>query len=141
MSQPNRCSYNNCLTVTADVKNITAVLGYVEEDLAQKNVAPKIWPRLITITEEVFSNIAQYAYSGSGPVNIETSLNADSYTIRFRDSGVPYDPLQKTDPNMTLPAEERDIGGLGIFIVKKMADSVTYAYQDGQNILTVSVKI
>ena len=83
MSQPNRCSSDNCLTVTADVKNITAVLSYVEEDLAQKNVAPKIWPRLITITEEVFSNIAQYAYSGSGPVNIETSLNVPKRLVEM----------------------------------------------------------
>jgi anti-sigma regulatory factor (Ser/Thr protein kinase) len=62
-------------------------------------------------------------------------------TFRMADSGIPFDPLKKPDPDVTLSAEERDIGGLGIFITKKTMDSVEYAYENGKNILTMTKKI
>ena len=62
-------------------------------------------------------------------------------TFRMSDKGIPFDPLKKTDPDLSLTAEEREIGGLGIFITKKTMDSVEYAYENGENILTMIKKI
>ena len=64
-----------------------------------------------------------------------------TFTFRMTDKGTPFDPLQKPDPDITLSAEEREIGGLGIFITKKTMDSVTYAYENGENVLTMIKKI
>ena len=90
--------------------------------------------------EEVFVNVAHYAYgSGEGDMNLSIGFDKQSRAITFRmtDKGIPFDPLKKPDPDITLSAEEREIGGLGIFITKKTMDSVTYAYENGENILTM----
>ena len=90
--------------------------------------------------EEIFINIASYAYRpGEGPVTIRVSVEEDPIrvTLTFIDNGKPFDPLAREEADVTLPAEKRRIGGLGIFLVKKTMDSVTYEYKDGQNILTV----
>ena len=80
------------------------------------------------------------AYPDSeGDAVIETEVTTDppAIAITFRDSGEPYDPLAKEDPDITLSAEKRRIGGLGIFLVKKLMDEVAYKYEDGQNVLTI----
>ena len=90
--------------------------------------------------EELFVNIASYAYpSGEGEVIVQcrTEQNPSAITIRFRDRGTPFDPLNKPDADITLSAEERQIGGIGIFMVKELMDGVDYAYRDGENILTI----
>ena len=92
------------------------------------------------VIDELFGNIAQYAYNpetGPATVRVEVSDAPISVTITFMDHGVPYDPLQKEDPDITLSAEERGSGGLGIFMVKKTMDEITYEYKDGQNILRI----
>jgi anti-sigma regulatory factor (Ser/Thr protein kinase) len=94
--------------------------------------------------EEVFVNIAHYAYgNGEGDMNLAMGFDEETRAITFRmtDKGVPFDPLKKPDPDITLSAEDREIGGLGIFITKKTMDSVTYAYENGENILTMIKKI
>ena len=94
--------------------------------------------------EEVFVNIARYAYAGGdGDVNLSIALSEKDSTVTFRisDRGIPFDPLQKPDPDITLSADEREIGGLGILITKKTMDTVSYAYENGQNILTMTKKI
>ena len=90
--------------------------------------------------EEIFINIANYAYQpGKGPatVRVDVTDNPLTVTITFVDHGIPYDPLAKDDPDVTLPADEREIGGLGIFMVKQSMDDVIYEYRDGHNILTI----
>ena len=90
--------------------------------------------------DELFGNIAHYAYgTGTGPVTVrvETLTEPPGARITFIDQGVPYDPLAKEDPDVTLSAKERKIGGLGIFLVKKSMDDVAYEYKDGQNILRI----
>ena len=90
--------------------------------------------------EEVFVNIAHYAYApdkGRAVVRVEVSGDPVSVTITFMDHGMPYDPLGNEDPDLTLSAEERQIGGLGVFLVKKTMDDVNYEYKNGQNILTL----
>ena len=94
--------------------------------------------------EEIFVNIASYAYApdkGSATVCVEVSGDPVTVTITFVDRGVPYDPLAKEDPDVTLSADERGIGGLGIFMTKKIMDDVAYEYRDGKNILTLKKNI
>ena len=90
--------------------------------------------------EEIFVNIASYAYTpgtGSATILFEEEKDPHCAKITFIDRGVPYDPLKKADPDVTLSAEERGIGGLGIFMVKKTMDDISYVYKDEQNILTI----
>ena len=92
------------------------------------------------VAEEIFVNIASYAYApATGPMTlrVETEAETPAVTITFIDSGVPYDPLQRPDPDLTLSAEDRPIGGLGVFLVKKIVDEAHYEYKDGKNMLTV----
>ncbi len=90
--------------------------------------------------EELFVNIAHYAYNpetGPATVRVEVEKEPPAVTITFIDNGVPYDPLAREDPDITLSAEERQIGGLGIFMVKKSMDNIEYEYKNGQNILRI----
>ena len=94
--------------------------------------------------EEIFVNIASYAYApgvGEAGIGIEIGGEPRCARIRFSDSGVPYDPLQRADPDITLPAEEREVGGLGIYMVKKTMDTVSYEHRDGQNLLAMEKRI
>ncbi|MBR4959034.1 MAG: ATP-binding protein, partial [Phascolarctobacterium sp.] len=94
--------------------------------------------------DELFSNIARYAYNpetGPATVRVEVAENPMAVLITFIDKGITYDTLKQEDPNTHLPAEEREIGGLGIFMVKKTMDDITYEYKDGQNILTIKKNI
>ena len=90
--------------------------------------------------EEIFVNIASYAYGEqTGMAFITEGVTNNSISLCIKDKGIPYDPLAKEDPDTTLSAEEREIGGLGIFMVKTMMDSVTYEYKDGFNCLTMTM--
>jgi len=94
--------------------------------------------------EEAVDNVVNYAYEGGiGWLEAGTSLDHESLilTIELRDAGVPFNPLEKADPDITLPANERKIGGLGIYLCKKMMDSISYRYEDGNNVLIMKKKI
>ena len=94
--------------------------------------------------EEAVENVVCYAYDGGiGWLEAGTNLDQDTLvlTIELRDAGVPFNPLEMEDPDTLLPAEERNIGGLGIFLCKKMMDSIRYRYEDGNNVLTMTKKI
>ena len=92
--------------------------------------------------EEIFVNIAHYAYNPKvGETWISASFTDNVLTVIFKDKGKPFNPIAKEDPDITLSAEERDIGGLGIFLTKKFMDSVDYEYKDEHNILTIRKKI
>jgi anti-sigma regulatory factor (Ser/Thr protein kinase) len=94
--------------------------------------------------EEAVENVVRYAYDGGiGWLEAGTSLDQDSLvlTIELRDAGVPFNPLEKEDPDVTLSADEREIGGLGIFLCKKMMDTIEYRYEDGNNVLTMTKKV
>ena len=127
-------------TFPAKTEALNDVLGFVEETLESFDCSMKIQMAVSVAIEEVFVNVAHYAYGdGEGDVTLGIGFDADSRAMTFRmaDQGVPFDPLKKPDPDITLSAEERDIGGLGIFITKKTMDTVTYAYENGENILTM----
>lgn len=127
----------------AEESALADVLGFVEGTLQTGNCPMKLTMALCVAIEEVFVNVAHYAYGeGSGDVklSITFSMADNSVTFRLSDKGVPFDPLKKPDPDITLSAEEREIGGLGIFITKKTMDTVSYAYENGENVLTMTKK-
>ena len=128
------------LTIAATVENIGTVTDFVNEHLESYDCPMKAQMQIDIAIDELFGNIAHYAYNpevGSATVRVEVIEDPLAVTITFIDNGVPYDPLAKADPDTTLSAEERDIGGLGIYMVKKSMDDITYEYKDGQNILTI----
>ena len=123
---------------------LSDVLGFVDQTLEQYECPMKIQTAICVAIEEVFVNVAHYAYGDDeGDMTLGIGFDEESRTLTFRmtDKGTPFDPLKKPDPDITLSAEEREIGGLGIFITKKTMDSVTYAYENGENILTMIKKI
>lgn len=133
---------NTRLRTEADNDRLTEVIGFVDEYLEANGCSLKLQMQIDLCVEEIFVNIASYAYEGSeGYAEIELGIESGELTIVFTDSGVPYDPLKKPDPDTTLSADERDIGGLGIFLVKKTMDEVLYNYEDGKNVLTLKKKL
>ena len=132
------------LTIAATVENIEIVTDFVNEQLEALGCPMKAQMQIDIAIDELFGNIAHYAYNpeiGKATVRVEVIEDPLAVTITFIDNGVPYDPLAKADPDTTLSAEERDIGGLGIYMVKKSMDDITYEYKDGQNILKIKKKI
>lgn len=132
------------LHVEAVTENLEQVLNFVESGLEELNCSMKIQTQIDIAVEEIYVNIAHYAYqSGTGQATICIEAEKDSgiVTIRFIDSGIPFNPLERRDPDVSLPAEERNIGGLGIYMVKKSMDEVSYEYKDGHNIFTIKKKI
>lgn len=132
------------LTIAATIENIETVTDFVNEQLEAYDCPMKAQMQIDIAIDELFGNIAHYAYNpeiGSATVRVEVVEEPLSVVITFIDNGVPYDPLKKEDPNTTLSAEDREIGGLGIFMVKKTMDDIIYEYKDGQNRLTIVKKI
>lgn len=129
----------NELTIDATVENIDTVIDFINEHLKEVGCPQKIRVQIDVAIDELFGNIANYAYNPqTGPATVSVEVTDEpSVIITFMDNGVPYDPLKKNDPDVTLSAEEREIGGLGIYIVKKTMDDIVYEYKDGKNILRV----
>ena len=132
------------LTIRANVNKLNEVLSFVEGELEKLDCPMKAQMQIEVAVEELFINIASYAYApeeGDAVIRVEALPEARAVMITFQDRGVPYDPLAKPDPDVTLSAEERQVGGLGIYMVKKSMDDMKYAYRDGQNILTITKKL
>ena len=128
------------LTIAATVENIEVVTAFVDEQLEALDCPMRAQMQIDIAIDELFSNIAHYAYTpeiGQATVRVEVVNDPLAVIITFIDKGVPYDPLAKADPDTTLSAEDRAIGGLGIYMVKKSMDKITYEYKDGQNILAI----
>ena len=132
------------LSLLATIDNLPTVLAFLEEQLEEADCPLKTQMRLAVAAEEIFVNIASYAYApnkGMATVRVERREDPKTIYVTFIDSGMPFDPLLKEDPDVTLPAEEREIGGLGIYMTKQAMDEVSYEYKDGQNILTLVKKL
>ena len=128
------------LSLDATLENLTPVMAFLEEHLEEADCPMKAMMQITVSAEEIYVNIAHYAYpsgTGTATVRLELSEDPSAMTLTFIDSGIPFDPLAKPDPDITLSAEERGIGGLGIYMTKKAMDDVRYEYRDGQNILTL----
>ena len=132
------------LLIDAKSENLEAVLAFVDELLEEAGCPMKMQMQIDVAVEEIFINIASYAYApgvGSALIRAEITERPHAAVITFIDSGIPYDPLAKDDPDVTLSSEERQIGGLGIYMVKKTMDDVAYAYRDSRNILQITKKL
>ena len=131
--------------VDADIQNLPAIIDYIDELLDKNNATIAAKSQIDVAVDEMFSNIAFYAYPkglpGKVKVSVIMSKDNEEMTIIFEDRGKPFDPLKKADPNTSLSLEEKSIGGLGIFIVKKTMDFVGYENVNGHNILTLKKKI
>ena len=130
------------MTIPAKTENLDSVLAFIDGALEEAGCPMKAQMQLDLAVEEMFVNIANYAYgSGSGNAVVDIDIRDGICTITLSDNGIPYNPLEKVDPDVTLSAEDRQIGGLGIFMVKKSVDDMVYEYKDGQNILKLIKKI
>ena len=128
------------LTIRANLNNLNDVMAFVDAELEKLDCPMKAQMQIDVAVEELFVNIARYAYApaeGDVVIRMEATSEPRAVAITFMDRGVPYDPLAKPDPDVTLSAEERQIGGLGIFMVKKSMDAMEYRYADERNILTI----
>ena len=128
----------------ADIKELDNVLAFVKEEISSY-VSNKILFKINIAIEELFVNIANYAYEKNEENDdnnlVDISINVDlenkNIVITFVDSGAKFNPISKEDPCIDLPAEERKVGGLGIYIVKKTVDKIDYKYIDNKNVLTI----
>lgn len=128
------------ITVDATIDNVKTITDFVDERLEEMNCPVKAQMQIDIVIDELCSNVARYAYSdrtGKVTVSVDTVDKPMKVWLTFTDEGVPYNPLAKEDPDITLSAEERKLGGLGIYMVKKMMDEFHYEYKDGKNIVTV----
>ena len=128
------------LRIEANTDKLDNVLNFINRILETKDASIKAQMQIQIAVEEIFVNIANYAYApGTGTATIQVKHYAETNAVEicFIDEGKKYNPLEKPDPDITLSAEEREIGGLGIFMVKKSMASMRYDYIDGKNVLTV----
>lgn len=130
------------LRLPAKLEGMNEILKFVGSLLEAHGAAPQVCNQMRMSMEELCANVALYAYpSGDGWMEIRGSVEDGVATFKIIDGGTPFDPLAKPDPNILLSGEERGIGGLGIYMVKTMADEVEYEYTDGCNCLTLRKKI
>jgi len=132
------------LTVDAVPESLWQIKAFVDAELAALGCPMDTRREMDIALDEVFGNIAHYAYegaAGSVTLRFEAEQTPRAVTLTFSDGGVPFDPLQAAAPDTTLAARERAIGGLGIFVVKKLMDEVRYEYVDGKNILRLKKHI
>ena len=134
----------NELSVSATLDNLDQVMDFVAEHLERYGCPQRAQMQVSLAVEEIYVNIANYAYDPEvGPATIRVEVHQDplEVIITFMDNGKPYDPLAKEDPDVTLSAEERGVGGLGIFLVKQTMDDVSYEYAEGRNILKIRKRL
>lgn len=127
------------ISITPSLDNLPEAVAFFEEILSDADVSMKIIAQINVVLDEIFSNIVHY--SGATIVTLGCEIIENRVILRFSDNGCPYNPIDRPDPDVSLPAEEREIGGLGIFMVKKMMNDVSYKYADGLNILTLTKEV
>ncbi len=127
------------ISVFPSADKVTEITKFLEDTLTEGNIPAKFLSQADIVADEIFSNIA--LYSGATVAKVGCEILENGFKLRFSDNGTPYDPTKNPDPDTTLSADERKIGGLGIFMVKKMTDEVSYRYVDGWNVLTLIKKI
>ena len=122
-------------SVEPRLEYMETVSAFFERELTDHQVPPKVVAQVNVAVDEIFSNIVRYSAATCATLGCE--VEKMRAILRFTDNGRPYDPTQQPDPDTTLGAEEREIGGLGIFMVKKIMDRIAYSYRDGMNVLTI----
>ena len=129
------------LTIKADISQLDQVLSFIDGILEELDCPTNTKMQIDVAIEEVFVNIVRYAYpecEGEAAIEVETTDSPRAVKITFEDEGVPFNPLEHEDPDTTLSSDDRQVGGLGILMVKKSMDDVSYEYNDGKNRLTIT---
>lgn len=133
------------ITVPSKADRLYEVQDFVNSCLSGSGASEKVVLQLQLVVEEIFINIANYAYRppGSGDVDISCTVEEDvmKVTLRFVDRGPEFDPLKRPDPDVGADPADRPIGGLGIFLVKNNVDGIAYRRDGDKNILTVEKRI
>lgn len=132
------------LLIDATIENLEPVLNFINEQLESIDCPAADAVQIAIAVEELYVNIAHYAYNpevGVAQVTCEVTENPTAVVITLLDHGKPYNPLERDDPDVTMSADERDIGGLGIYMVKQSMDNVEYEYKDGKNIIRIRKRI
>ncbi len=131
------------LIIDAKKENLDKVLEFINGELLKFECEEMLLTKIDIAVEEIFVNISSYAYENPGEVEIKCNVFEDSFMaeIELIDSGKPYNPLKRDNPDINLSVDERKIGGLGIFMTKQFMDEVKYRFEDGKNILTIYKKI
>lgn len=129
------------MRVSANTSELDKVLEFINKQLREDDFPPRVINVIDLASEEIFQNIAAYAYKGKKVKNPEVEigvlLTESKVAVTFKDEGKKFNPLERDNPDVSLSSEDREIGGLGIFMVKESMDKVKYEYQDGKNILTI----
>ena len=128
------------ITVAVDLDSLNDVLAFVDGEMERAGCSMKLMTQVDMAVEEIFVNIARYAYhpeAGEASVRCEAGGDPFQIVVGFADRGRPFNPLDREDPDVTLDAEARQLGGLGILMAKKLMDDIQYEYRDGKNILTL----
>ena len=126
------------MIIQAKVENLDIVLDYVDGILSEHDVSPKVCITMAIAVEEMYVNIAHYAYGDSlGDAEVTCECSDGRICVTFIDSGKEFNPLLRPDPDVNCPAAERQIGGLGIYMTKKSMDDMVYKREDGKNILSI----
>ncbi len=131
------------LTLHNDVQQISKLADFVDAIAEETSIDPSLAMSLNLALEEAVTNVVMYAYPAGeeGDVDIVAELSDGSLLFTISDKGIPFDPTKKEDADITLGVEERQIGGLGIFLVRQLMDTVEYERKDGYNILTMKKKL
>ncbi|MCL2108539.1 MAG: ATP-binding protein [Oscillospiraceae bacterium] len=126
------------VTIPARLERLHDVFEFVDGFMKNAQISAELQGKIKLAVEEIFVNIASYAYPNghdNDDVTVRLSVDSGRLTVEFRDSGTPYNPLTKPDPDTSLSVAERGIGGFGVYFVKSIMDSVEYRYENGRNIL------
>jgi sigma-B regulation protein RsbU (phosphoserine phosphatase) len=127
------------ITTNPTMDSVAEVASFVEEQLDKFEIPMKAATKLMVAVDEIYSNIVRY--SGATEAHVSVFKESDAVRLVFRDNGNPYNPMIAEEPDITAPAEERSIGGLGIFMVRKMMDDTNYVHKDNQNILSLTLNL
>ena len=136
--------HSKTITVPAEIERQDEVMDFVNELLEKASAPAEIVAKTDIVLDEVFTNICSYAYApAKGDATVRCCVGGDPafLSLEFRDRGKPFNPLNKADPDITAGIEDREIGNLGIFMVKQIMDSVEYEYKNGENILTMTKRL
>jgi anti-sigma regulatory factor (Ser/Thr protein kinase) len=126
------------MKLQAKVENLSRIIDFVNRELERSRCAPDMQDVIDVAVEEIFVNIANYAYQPyTGDVTMFISCG-DKAEIRFEDNGKHYNPLEFADPNLETDIFSREVGGLGVYLVKKLVDSIEYSRIDDKNVLTIT---
>ena len=135
--------FNKCITLSNDVKEIPLLNAFVDEVCEFHDLDPLVTMQMNLALEEAIVNVMSYAYPEGTKGYVDISAQSDGNILKFviSDSGIPFDPTIQEEIDTSLPLDQRRIGGLGIFLVRKMMDSVKYEYRDEHNVLTLKKKL